>query len=102
MDYQQALAQALKAGLGTDQTNMVALRGSADPIDNRLLAPFEHQQFARQATQQNPLLGLGVGVLAPGYYLAKKLGYDQANATPADIDQVFGAWQGIAQGLKGK
>lgn len=101
MDYQQMLAEALKGGL--QNANLVALRGKADPLDNQLLAPFEHGQFTQQMTQQNPLLGAGVaGIMAPGYYIAKKLGYGDQGATPADIDQVFGSWQGLINALRNK
>ena len=65
------------------------------------LAPNEHRAFARQATYDNPINALALAVAAPGYYLAKASGLypTDASTTPADVNQMYGAYHGIGQGL---
>ena len=104
--YQEELAKALRSNM--QQANLVSLRGQADPLDNQMLAPMEHQQFARQAVQENPLMALPIAAATPFYYAAKQpaalklaqaLGLVGPGATPATIDQVFGGLRGVGQGL---
>jgi len=64
------------------------------------LAPYEHQAFAREQTQRNPLAGAGLAVAVPGYALAKLLGISHGR-TPASWDEVAGGYRGIGQGLAG-
>ena len=80
--------------------------GSPEDIS---LAPLEHQAFAREWTQEHPLLApASLAVAAPLYYLAKQpamlalaqqLGLVGPNATPASLEQLQGSYSGIGQGL---
>ena len=70
----------------------------ASPMQDRL-APYEHQAFAREWTQDNPLVAApALAVSVPGYALAKLLGL-QHGRTPASWDEVAGGYRGIGQGL---
>ena len=74
-----------------------------DRLDNQLLAPFEHQAFAREWTRENPLLAvpsLGVGI--PLYQILKSLNIlpQDQNTTPPSLDQLFAGYRGMFQGLK--
>ncbi len=92
-----------------------------DPLNYQLLAPAEHQEMARNAVVDNPLLmapALAVG--APIYQLMKSrwirpiaeripnpLGAPgemmvNPDASPQDIDQMWAAYRGIGQGLFGR
>lgn len=64
-----------------------------------LLAPFEHQAFAREWTRENPLNALSLLPAIPGYQLYKLLGLDK-EATPPSLDQLFGGYRGLIEGLR--
>ena len=86
------------SGLSWDQLR--ALRASypdTSPMQAQI-APYEHQAFAREQTERNPLAAAGLAVGIPGYALAKLLGV-QHGRTPASWDEVAGGYRGIGQGL---
>lgn len=94
-----------------DFYRLMAAREQADAAGNAQLAPYEHQAYARELTQDNPLNALGLAVAAPAYYaakqpaligLAQRLGLVGGNATPADLEQLKRAYRGIYQGLTTK
>ena len=74
-----------------------------------LIAPHEHTAFAREWTQDNPMVAApALALAAPLYYLAKqpslvglaqRLGLVGDNPTPASTDQLLAAYRGIGQGL---
>ena len=74
-----------------------------------MLAPYEHQAFARQWTQDNPWLAVpSLAIASPLYYAAKQkpilaaaqaLGLVGPGATPASLDQLTKSYAGIGQGL---
>jgi hypothetical protein len=79
-----------------------------DPEIQAQLAPYEHQQFARGLSEEDPLNALGLAIATPGYALAKSpalirlsqmLGLVGPGATPASLDQIRQAYKGIGQGL---
>jgi len=73
------------------------------------IAPYEHQAFAREWTQENPLLAAhALDAAASKYWLAKQpallpasqaLGLVGSDPTPPSLDQVASAYRGIGQGL---
>ena len=65
-----------------------------------ILAPYEHQAFAREQTEANPLAAPGMAVAVPGYALAKLLGMSHGRTQPS-WEQVVGGYRGIGQGLMG-
>lgn len=82
-----------------------------DQLYQSILAPAEHGDFARETTAANPLMAAPNAVLPWLYYLAKQpgirpvaeyAGLVNADATPPDLDQVWGAYRGIGQGLFGR
>ena len=63
------------------------------------LAPMEHQAFAREWTQDNPLVAApSLAVSIPGYALAKLLGI-QHGRTKSSLAEMAGGYRGIGQGL---
>jgi len=70
----------------------------ASPMQDRL-APYEHQAFAREWTQDNPLVAApSLAVSIPGYALAKLLGI-QHGRTKSSLAEMAGGYRGIGQGL---
>ena len=63
------------------------------------VAPQEYRAFAREWTQENPMMAVPSLTFAiPGYYAAKKLGLIRSR-TPASLEQVTEAYKGIGDGL---
>lgn len=70
-----------------------------DPFQ-QVLAPLEHREFAQNFTEDNPVLGpLSLLFAIPGYTAYKKL-FRPDNRTPANFDQFFGGFEGMARGIK--
>ena len=85
------------------QDQLLRLRNSLPDNDPRqaMLAPYEHQAFAREYTADNPILGtLGLSVAIPAYAAAKALGLQHARTRPS-IAAVLAGYRGIGQGLTG-
>ena len=76
----------------------------------RYLAPYEHQAFAREWTQEAPYIApLALAAATPAYYLAKqpmfsglssRLGLVGPDASPPSLEQVLRGYRGIGQGLR--
>ena len=91
------------------QLSMLRDKVAGGSPEDAALAPLEHQAFAREWTQEQPLLApASLAVAAPLYYLAKqpamlelaqRLGLVGPNATPASLEQLRGSYSGIGQGL---
>jgi len=78
-----------------------AVRNPRDRWLQELLAPFEHQAFAREWVREDPLVAVpSLGVAIPAYQLAKLFGLGGKEATPASLDQMFGGYRGLVQGLR--
>lgn len=80
---------------------LVNLRASYAPDDpmQAVLAPYEHQAFAREWTQEQPLLAApSLAVAIPGYAIAKALGIEKARTGPS-IASVLAGYKGIGQGI---
>lgn len=70
----------------------------ASPMQAQL-APYEHQAFAREWTQDNPWVAVpSLAVSIPGYGLMKLLGL-QHGRTKASMAEMAGGYRGIGQGL---
>jgi hypothetical protein len=64
------------------------------------LAPYEHQAFAREWTQDNPLIAApALAASIPGYALAKLLGLQHGRTKPSLAEMAAG-YRGIGQGLR--
>jgi len=96
---------AALAGL-PDYANMshaqlLMLRNSLAPTDPQqaVLAPYEHQAFAREWTQDQPVLApLSLAFAIPAYAGAKALGIEHARTGPS-IASILAGYKGIGQGL---
>lgn len=80
---------------------ILRLRNSLPPDDPRqqLLAPYEHQAFAREWTQQQPWIAVPSLLAAiPGYTLGKATGVIHSRS-PASLNEMADAYRGLGQGL---
>ena len=83
-----------------EQLAVLRERAAADPEMQRLLAPFEHQAFAREWTRESPwLAGMSLPAAIPAYQLAKLLGLGGEEATPASWEQLLRGYRGLGEGL---
>jgi hypothetical protein len=80
-----------------DHAMLYQARQGATPEQQRVLSPYEHQAFAREATAENPLMALPIaaGTLA---YQPYKMLMGQARSAPS-LDQVTQGLKGVGQGL---
>lgn len=68
--------------------------------DQALLAPFEHQAFAREATDENPLIGLGLLAAIPAYQAAKTFGImGSRTGSENPFGQIAAGFKGVGQGF---
>jgi hypothetical protein len=97
---QGALSGAPDYGSMT-HAQLVALRASIPNDDPRqsVLAPYEHQAFAREWTQDSPIVApLSLMFAIPAYTAAKTLGVVHARSQPS-IAAILDGYKGIGQGL---
>lgn len=85
------------------QTHAVlsALRNrTVDPAEQRRIAPAEHRAFAREWTQEQPLLAVPSLIAAiPTYSVAKAAGILRAR-TPASLDEMAEGYRGLGEGIQ--
>lgn len=68
--------------------------------DQEKLAAMEHRAFAREWTQENPVVApLSLAFAIPGYALAKQLGLMSGRSKPS-FHQMGQSYLGIVDGLK--
>lgn len=91
--------------------NLQIQRGLVGPNspEGTALAPYEHQAFAREFTQDHPIMGpLALSAAVPVYQVAKfpgiinlsqHFGLVGPNATPPSLDQLIHGYRGIGQGI---
>lgn len=73
------------------------------PADNQqtqnLVAPYEHQAFAREYVNENPIRGtIALAGEIPAYYLAKMTGLASGRSQPS-LQEMAAGYNGIGQGL---
>jgi hypothetical protein len=81
--------------------DLLNLRNSLPANDPRqqILAPYEHQAFAREWTQQNPWVATPSLLAAiPLYSLGKAVGL-LGSRSSASVDEMADAYRGVGQGL---
>jgi hypothetical protein len=85
--------------------DLYRMRDQADGNQNaqNTLAPAEHQAFAREWTESNPVLApISLALAIPAYTAAKALGLtgtDGMTSKPS-LDEMMAGYKGIGQGLK--
>ena len=85
----------------TPHSQLLRLRNSMPPDDPRQqqLAALEHQAFAREWTQENPMLAIpSLAVAIPGYTMAKLLGMTHARSR-GSLHEIATGYRGVGQGL---
>lgn len=70
----------------------------------KLVAPYEHRAFAREFSQELPVIGpLSVAAATPLYQLTKLVGAEDKSGgvkdTPASLEQLKEGFKGIAEGV---
>jgi hypothetical protein len=81
-----------------DHATLYMMRARAPKEMQGLLSPFEHQAFAREAVQENPLMALPIAAGTIAYQPYKML--FGARSAPS-LDQVGRGLLGVGQGLGG-
>jgi hypothetical protein len=81
-----------------DHATLYMMRARAPKEMQGLLSPFEHQAFAREAVQENPLMALPIAAGTLAYQPYKML--MGARSEPS-LDQVGRGLLGVGQGLGG-
>jgi len=88
------------SNMGWEKMLRLRKKYSGDPMMQQMLAPFEHQAYARQYTQEHPVAGpIAMAVDAPAYQLAKLFGIKSGRSQPS-LDELFAAYSGIMQGMR--
>ncbi len=95
---------ALKRLIGpeSEHADLYGARMAGDRLQNEVLAPMEHRAYAREYVENNPITGpLAMAILTAGYTPAKALGLTGSDekTTPASLDQLFGGFEGITEGV---
>ena len=73
---------------------------NAPEADQELLAPLEHQAFAREYASESPLLALGLLGAIPAYQLGKSLGLIGSRTGASQPGaQMAAGYRGLGQGL---
>lgn len=75
------------------------LRQGAPKAVQKKLAPQEHRAFAREWTQENPLLAVPSLLAAIPLYSAAKASGVLKTRSPASIDEILLGYKGIWEGL---
>jgi hypothetical protein len=87
-------------GLLGNMTHADLMRMREQPgADQRMLAPYEHRAFAREATQENPLMAISLVAGIPLYQLVKMLGL-HGSRSGVDLEQVRQGYVGVGEGLR--
>jgi len=77
-----------------------------NPGMQEVLAPMEHQAYARERVSENPLLAAVYPGLEAGYQTLKATGLmklispEDDMSTHASLDQLIGTWKGTQEGLR--
>jgi hypothetical protein len=72
-------------------------RQTADPEEQRMLAPYEHRAYAREEVSANPWMAPAYLAMVPGYQVLKML--RGGARTPPSWEQVKQGYAGVAEGL---
>jgi hypothetical protein len=86
-----------------DHASLYRMR-AANPDLQDLLSKYEHRAFAREATGDNPLMGLPIALAAPLYQLSKLaplLTGNQSRSSPS-WGQLGHGLLGVGEGLLGR
>lgn len=71
-----------------------------DPLQQALLAPYEHRAYAREQVAQNPLSAPFYAAAVPAYQGVKGLA-GAVGAWPTDETSTPPSWRQVTQGLTG-
>lgn len=75
------------------------------PRDSSLhsvIGPLEHRQFVEEVVRNQPWMAVPMAAAIPAYTAGKGTGLLRGPRSPASWDEVFEAYKGLWQGLKGR
>jgi hypothetical protein len=80
--------------------NLVALRNqyNDDQQAQNAIAPYEHQAYAREAVEQNPMNALAYMAMIPGYQ-AYKVATGEGRSSPS-VEELLHGYKGVFQGIQ--
>jgi hypothetical protein len=96
---QQTPEQQRSLLAGLDHAALYQARAKAPPEMQGLLSQFEHQAFAREATQENPMMALPIAAGTLAWPLYKSL-VSPGRSDPS-FSQVGRGLLGVGQGIGG-
>ena len=103
-DYQgrkQRINRLMLASLPHAALSLMRDYNPTNKLAQAMIAPYEHQAFAREATAENPLMAIPIGLATPLYAGAKSLGMMTDSSTTAPtLGQVGQGLLGVGQGLR--
>lgn len=82
---------------------MLRIQNRGDAQAQKILAPFEHQAYAREQVSENPITAPVWAVMPAAYQAAKAVGLTGPGddmSTPASLDQATAGMKGVWQGVK--
>lgn len=82
---------------GMPHAQLYNMRAGAPAAAQNAISPYEHQAFAREATEENPFMALPISAAIPMYQVYKAV--MGARSQPS-MDQVTQGWKGVGEGLK--
>jgi hypothetical protein len=84
-----------------DELYQLRQKYADNPKMQEFLAPFEHRAYAREQVRENPANILGMGMMIPGYQVAKTIGMlgSDKMTTPPSMTQMGQGLAGIGDGI---
>ena len=104
LDSSEGIAEALLSLTGSDLSKiphalLYNARAKVPKEQQNLISPYEHRAFAREATQENPLMALPIAAAILPYQAYKAI--DGSSRSTPSIDQVLQGFLGVGEGLVG-
>lgn len=84
---------------GLDHHTLYQMRRGATNQMQNLLSPYEHRAYAREATADNPLMGVSIATSVPLYQLYKSL--IPGSRSQPSMEQVKQGLLGVGEGFEG-
>lgn len=86
-------------GMSNEELMQLRKQYNQDTEAQDVLAPLEHQAFAREWTQENPFAAtVSLPFAIPAYTAAKYLGLTGSRSSPS-LSQLTAGYKGLGQGL---
>ena len=97
---QISISEPMLEGMSHSALNLLREYNLDNKEAQTMLAPYEHQAFAREATEENPLYAVPIALATPLYAAAKSVGaMVDSTTTKPSLKQVGMGLKGVGQGI---